>query len=52
MVNMVNADRIDTPESVRGAAPLPSAWEHLSAEELEADRRAAKPVDPEEHTTR
>ena len=32
-------------------APLPSAWEHLSAEELEVHRRSARAVDPGEHTT-
>ena len=31
-------------------APLPSAWEHLSAEELEVHRRSAKRVDLGEHT--
>ena len=31
-------------------APLPSAWEDLSAEELEVHRRSTGPVDPGEHT--
>ncbi len=29
--------------------PLPPAWEHLSAEELEVHRRSARPVDPGEY---
>ena len=38
-------------------APLPSAWEHLgaeqhpSAEDLEVPRRSARPLDPGEHTS-
>ena len=32
-------------------APVPSAWELLSAEELEGHRRSARAVDPGEHAT-